>query len=309
MFSYLRFIKLGQRTFKVLACIFLPYLFFVFIPSFFYPTLVRLLALGIMVFTVIAYFAEKGRIEKGNERFRKSNLFFRYGEEVLNRAMAIPVHKNWQPAESGAFAFGMITRIQRVFMESFGSNPLNGNQVVTIIGATDSQRPSDSRGFLKISFTGPRGAIFTRFVTYQVLGKNVVVHLLVYMLGIPKFLDVLFYILSSPLRFWGWIYKWAINEYSIYSSIAKDIDSSFEIMDMRAYLASTDHVIADCIVDELMVYGLYAEGLAGQVYQTFNNCQFNFGDDVYGDKVEGNKNVNQGINYGNIGSAEAPTPQ
>lgn len=147
--------------------------------------------------------------------------------------------------------------------------------MVSIITVTDSQRQSDVRGFLKLSFTGSRGAIFSRFITYQILGKNLILTKLIFLLGMVQWYDKLFYFLSSPFSLPTWIYKWTIDEYSIYSSIASEIDNDFEIFDIRSYLESSGDVISSAINKELMNNGLYTSEIGNTIIGTFNDNSIN----------------------------------
>ncbi|MBN8678564.1 MAG: hypothetical protein J0M29_10085 [Chitinophagales bacterium] len=289
--------KIGQAAFKIAIIVFLPffYLFLFRLFGTFLSIVVLLWILGSIGFTIYAFVSEKKRLFLRNEFFKNDNLFFRYGEEVFYRAIPIPVKDDWSAEESGKFGYKIIDRIQDSFINSYGSNPLNGSQVVTIIGATDRERPSDSRGFLKISFAGTRGAIFSRFITFQVLGKNVVIHMLAYLLGMPKLLDIIYFVITSPFYILTWFFRWLRDEYSIYAALAKEIDNSFEIIDMEAYFVSTKKNIADCINEELKVQGLYTEKLAQIVNNTFNNANINFGNQSFGQSVN-----NYGANYGNM---------
>ncbi len=295
-----KFIKVGQKVYKVLAIILLPFLYLYLFKLFgtFMSIVVLLLVLGSIGFTIYAYISEKQRLFLRNEFFKKNNLFFRYGDEVTHKTMHIPVKEYWGPEESGKFGYEIIDRIQSTFIDSYGSNPLNGNQVVAIIGATDRERASDARGFLKISFSGARGAIFSRFITFQVLGKNVVIHLMMYLLGMPKLLDIIYFVMVSPFSIWTWLFSWLREEYSIYATLAKEINNSFEIIDMLAYFASTKEVIADCIIEALKVHDLYTPNLATIVNNTFNNSNVNFGNQSFDNSV----NV-QGGNSGTVGYA------
>lgn len=225
---------------------------------------------AIIGLTIYLFFREKKKIESGNERFRDDNLFFRYGSELPFEVIPIPVKDEWGEQESTRFADGLIQRMMNDFVSVFGNNPLHGKQIVGIISVTDSDQPSDSRGFLKISFSGRRGAILTRFFTYEVLGKNVVLHRLVYLLGIANWWDKLFYFMTSPLTILFWIWRWIKGEYSIYAAVAKGIDHSFEKLDLRAFYASSEEILKDAIIAELKANDLYTPQLAMIINQTFN---------------------------------------
>lgn len=292
-------VKIGQTVFKIALILFLLFVYLQLYNLFdtFLSIVVLVWTLGSIGFTIYAYISEKQRLFLRNEVFKNSNLFFRYGAEVFYRAIPIPVKEAWSAEDSGKFGYKIIDRIQDNFIHSYGSNPLNGTQIVTIIGATDRERSSDSRGFLKISFTGARGAIFSRFITFQVLGKNVVIHLLAYLLGMPKLLDIINFVVASPFTILTWVFRWLRDEYSIYATLAKEIDNSFEIIDMEAYFVSTKKNIADCINEELKEQGLYTEKLAQIVNNTFNNANINFGNQSFDQSVN-----NYGANYGNMGN-------
>ncbi len=291
--------KIGQKAFKIAAIVLLLF-FYLYLYRFFsgYLSIIALIwVLGCMAFAIYAFLSEKQRLAIRSEFFKKTNLFFRYGDEVLYRTKHVPVRAEWTAEESGAFGYKIIDRIQNRFLQSYGGNPLNGSQVVTIIGATDREYPTDSRGFLKISFIGVRGAVFSRFITFQVLGKNVVIHLLAYLLGMPKLLDIIFFVVASPFSIFTWLLSWYREDYRIYARLAKEIDNSFEIMDMLAYYRSTQEMIAECIIDEMKVNGFYTQELAQSISFVFNNSNVNFGNQSYDNSIN-----NYGTNYGTMGN-------
>jgi hypothetical protein len=290
-----KIIKIGQ-TFITFFLLFL-YLYLYRTFGTYLSNVVLIWVLGSIGFSIYAYFSEKKRLILRDEFFKNSNLFFRYGNTVSFKTMHIPVKEAWTPEESGKFGYKIIDKIQNHFIDSYGSNPLNGSQVVAIIGATDRERTSDSRGFLKISFSGTRGAIFSRFITFQVLGKNVVVHQMAYLLGMLKLWDIICFVVASPFSIFTWLFSWLRGEYSIYAKLAKEIDNSFEIIDMQAYFISTKHIISDSIIEELISNDLYTELLGTVVNNTFNNANVNFGNQSFDQSVN-----NYGSNYGTMGS-------
>ena len=233
--------------------------------------------LALIGFSTYAYITEREHIEKGNERFSGNNLFYRYGTELLNVPLHIPVKDDWTAIESQLFGNALMDRIQKYFMDNYGNNPLNGKQIVTVIGVSDGDRPNDVRAFLKISFTGSRGSIFTRFMTYRLVGKYIVLHKFVFLLGIVYWYDLIFFLLTSPISFLFWIYNWINGEYSIHAKVAREIGNSFEMLDVRTYYESSIELIENATIFELKAHGLYTKELAQQVnnfYGTINQ----FGD-------------------------------
>lgn len=276
--------KVGQKVIKIVGSLLLIG-FYIYWPS---GWVAYGVILGIIGFTVYAFFAEKTRIESGNERFRGDNLFFRYGKEIDSKSLPIPVKASWEAEESINFGNTILNSIQSDFLNSYGNTPLNGKQIVSPIWVTDSERPADTRGFLKVSFTGSRGAIFSRFVSYQVLGKNIVLHMMVHLLGIAQWHEMLFFFLSSPFTIIFWIYRWIRGEYSIYGAVAGDIGNSFEVIDLRAYFVSTRSIIETAITRELKNNDLYSEELKIILNSTLNNV--NFGSQNFGNQNFGNQN-------------------
>jgi len=287
------FIRKNLKYFKIFASVWLVFFYFMQLSSLFLIGLTsvfsmpQIYCLGVIAVTIFLYFEDKKRIAGGDERFRGSNLFFRYGEELERKVIAIQVKEEWGPEDSAKFGDSIMYRIQDDFLSSFGSNPLHGQHVVSIVGVTDSNRPSDSRGFLKIAFTGSRGAIISRFLTYQILGKNLVVSKVVYLLGIVQWYDMLFYFLVSPLTILFWIFRWLRNEYSIVSVMSNTVDNSFEVFDLSAYFVSSGQVVANAINNELQANGLYTEELGKMVFQ------------ILGDFSMNNYNIDNANNSGN----------
>lgn len=229
----------------------------------------------ILGLTIYFYFEDKKRISSEDERFRGLNLFFRYGSEIDLDVYPIKVKEEWSAQDSAKLGDSIIYKIQDIFLSTYGETPLNGKHNVGIIGVTDSNRLNDSRGFLRISFTGSRGAIVSRFLTYQILGKNLVLSKSTYSLGTIEWYDMAFYILVSPVTFPFWIYRWAKREYSIYSAMASGINNSFELYDIRAYFFSSGEIIANVVIDELKANDLYTPEVGNIITQIFNDYSIN----------------------------------
>lgn len=281
--------KIGQKPLKIAASFLLACFYIFFLQGWIMYGYV----IVIMAFTIYAFFAEKTRIEKGNESFRGDKLFFRYGEEISFASFPIPVKPSWQPENTISLGNAVLNRIQSEFLNAYGDTPLNGKLLVSPIWATDSTRPSDTRGFLKISFTGSRGAILSRFVNYQVLGKCLVINRIVHLLGIAQWYEIIFFLLASPVSIFFWIYRWIRGEYSIYGAVAGDIGNSFEIIDLRAYYVSTHEIIQNAIIEELKSHDLLSEELRMVIQNNFNNYGTinNSGNQNFG--VTGNMSIEQ----------------
>lgn len=236
--------------------------------------------------TIYFFFEDKKRISSEDERFRGLNLFFRYGSELDWDVVPIKVKEEWSAKDSVKLGDNIIYKIRDTFLSTYGETPLNGKQNVAIIGVTDSNRLSDSRGFLRISFMGSRGAIISRFLTYQILGKNLVLCKSTYSLGTIEWYDMIFYILVSPITFPFWIYRWSKKEYSIYSAMASGINNSFELYDLRAYFFSSGEIIANVVLDELKANDLYTPEMAFVINRVLNDYSTNININNSGDNSQ-----------------------
>lgn len=266
-------LNFNKKPFKIIGSFFLLCTYYYF----FYGLLGCGLILITIGFSIYAFISEKKLIRQGNERFHGDNLFFRYGKELVYSIFPIPVNPSWKIEESVAFANSLMDRIKNYFIDHYGSTPLNGQQIVTIVNVTDSNRPNDTRSFLKISFLGSRGALFSRFITYQLVGQYVVLHRAAYLLGIVHWYDIVFFVLSSPITILFWIVSWFKGEYSIYASIARNIGNSFESIDHRAYHVASAALITNATADELKAHGLYTEEMDRQMTFNFNGTINQFG--------------------------------
>lgn len=227
--------------------------------------------IGTIGLTAYFFYEDKKRISNQEERFRGLNLFFRYGSEIDRDILPIKIKDEWSAEDSAKLGDSIIYKIQDVFLSTFGETPLNGKHNVAIIGVVDSGRSTDMRGFLRISFIGSRGAIISRFVTYQILGKNLVLTKLTYRLGIIQWYDMAFYFLTSPLSILFWVYSWIKQEYSVYSAMASTISNSFELFDINAYFYSSGEIISNVIIEELMANDLYTPEFGNIITQVFND--------------------------------------
>lgn len=269
---------LNSKYFKILASVALLIFYFSILFGFG-------LILLIIGFTYYAYSSEKKKIESGDEKFKNDNLFFSYGIELSNDTVSIPVKQDWTAEDSLNFGNSIIKRIQDKLHDSIGVKPLKGKLTLQIIGATDKDRPNEPRGFLKIYFTGNLGAVLTQFITFQTIGKNLVFHKMIFLLGIAHWYDKLFFFLTSPFTFLFWIVTWIRGEYSIYSVISRGIANSFEVLDLRAFLTSSREVISEAFITVLKEHDLYTEDLMLTVNNNFNNIyhtNHNYGNQIVG---------------------------
>lgn len=273
------FILKNIKYLKIIVCVLLFFYYFYIISSLLTISYgwgstghwFSLYILGAIGFTIYFFLEDKKRISNQEERFRGLNLFFRYGSEIDRDVLPIPIKDEWSSEDSAKFGDSIIYKIQDVFLSTFGETPLNGKHHVAIIGVADSSRLNDIRGFLRISFTGSRGAIISRFVTYQILGKNLVLSKLTYKLGIIQWYDMAFYFLVSPITILFWVYSWIKQEYSVYSAMASTISNSFEIFDIDAYFYSSGEIIANVIIEELKENDLYTPEFGNIITQVFND--------------------------------------
>lgn len=229
-----------------------------------------LIIFAIISFSIYAFFSEKKSIESGNVRFRKNNLFFRYGFKIASFPTSLPTKDSWNVEETTAFGDKLTERIKNKFLTHYGDSPLRGKQIISIVNVTDSERPSDSRGFLKISFTGSRGAIFTWFITYELVGNCIVLYRMVFLLGIAHWYDLLFFFVTSPITILFWFYRWIKGEYDIYARVSRGIGNSFEVLDVQVYYESSDELITKAIVEELDANGLLPEPKMQEINNIFN---------------------------------------
>jgi hypothetical protein len=267
-------INLDTKPFKIIGSLLLVCFYAFYFP---FGTIGYVVVLVAFCISAYAFFSEKKLIRQGHERFHGDNLFFRYGNELTYTIFSIPVDPKWESEESTNFANGLMDRIIKYFNEYFGATPLNGQQLVNIISVTDSDRTSDTRNFIKISFKGSRGALFTRFITYQLVGKYIVLHRAAFLLGIAHWYDILFFILFSPFSIWLWLYSQIKGEYSVYSRIARGIGNSFEVLDVRAFYESSATLITNATKDELKAHDLYTDELAAQFNINFNGTINQYG--------------------------------
>lgn len=266
---------LNSKYFKIITSIAI----FIFYISILFGFGLILLIIG---FTYYAYIREKKRIESGDEKFKNDNLFFSYGDELSSDTITIPTKKEWTIQDSINFGNGIIDCIQDKLSDSIGSNPLKGRLMMSVIGAIDKDRPNDPRGFLKISFRGNLGAVLSEFITFQTVGKNLVFHRMIYLLGIAHWYDKLFFFMTSPFTILFWIVNWMRGEYSIYSVISRGIANSFEVLDLKAFLSSSTQVISGSFIERLKEHDLYTDQVKLEVTNNFNNIHNYGGNQIIG---------------------------
>lgn len=212
-----------------------------------------------------AYKIDLRRERKETDNFKGDNLFFRYGSRINRTDFSIPVDPNWSDEKIQNFAAEMSQTIALKTHERLKQPKVD---LVTIM---DKELNSDRKNFLKMVFRTTRGSQLSHFVHYAVAGKSIVAHYFTYIRGTYHSYDVFNFIFFSPVSIWFWSIPWLNNKFSIISSISKNIDNSFDIIDLSTFYESSYYALLDETRIILKEKGLLTEELAQVIFNNINN--------------------------------------
>jgi hypothetical protein len=263
----------ASKVFTILALLcFYPYCYFFVNKLFGRPSYILMAWIyGSMALSLLAWLIESYELGNRPKYFKKYNQFARHGMEVFFRTVQVPIKSTWTAAETHDFGAKILANIQDGFTQTYGLHPLGGHQVVTSFkvsaqGHSDAESPC-----LKVSFIDARGYVFSRFVTYKVLGNNLVVHQLGYFLGKTSLLHFIHFIFLSPLTVATWSVQWARNEYSVYAAQAQQVGNAFTRIDLMSYFAASQAEVANGIIAGLKENNLYNDGLGNNIHEAMTH--------------------------------------
>lgn len=232
---------------------------------------IALIFLGaIMAVAYWAYTIDQEREKSSTDDFKDDNLFFRHGQRINRTVFSIPVDTNWSDAEVLSFASSMREELINRTSDKLGTS---GNVFTESIEIHDRKKTSDSKTFLKMSFKTVRGSKLTHFVHYAVVGKSIVAHYFTYVQGTYEWDDVVNHILVSPMSIWFWGIAWYVNRHSIISAMSKNIENSFDVMDLSTYNQASYFVLMDETRAFLKENNLLSDELAQVIFNNINNSQ------------------------------------
>jgi hypothetical protein len=221
--------------------------------------------------------------ETPKELFRNDNLFLvNYGLCLRNDIYSLPFNEKMSDTEIDMFIKEANLYIKNEISEIYGEN--TSSHRIVDLQATELNSHKETRSFLKMVYSGRRGATASNFIFFNKVGKSVSMYLYTYTVGIAQWWDIAYFILVSPLTILFWISRWRRGEYNIRTSIAQGIENSFEEQDIKSYIVSSNERILYSLKDFLKSKGLLTEEMLSII--TNNITNINNGNQIVG----GNRN-------------------
>lgn len=219
-----------------------------------------------ILLSMVAYFRDKEREERGMEDFRGNWLFFRYGNEIDQTVLPIPVHAEWTAEETYQFSQSLRAGLgQRIL----GRLPADAVQVLPSLTITD-QGSGEKKDFLRVLVRSRFGSMLTHFVHYASFGRTITAHYFVYLRGTHNEWDVVKFVLASPFTIWFWGVPWLLNRHSIISDLSEFRDNSFDGIDLQTMYSLTHQVVIEETIKILEEAGLLTEEVKQAIYYSFN---------------------------------------
>ena len=135
------------------------------------PVLVLLYFIFIII-SIVVIIVDKGRESNNNDNFSGGNLFYKYGQNIINSTIVIGVDgNNTKPLIN--LAEDLILYITNEIKQQFSS--LTGRFQCDVIMIADRKMAGDQRKFIKVSVVTKRGSEITYFIRVVGVGKQLVI--------------------------------------------------------------------------------------------------------------------------------------
>ena len=233
------------------------------------PTMVYLtLFMGLGAF---AYHTDLEREKQSSDDFKGGGLFFRYGKEVNGARWYIRVKPEWSAEETRSFAEDLRCNVAERIDRHL---PDDSVQVMHSVVIRENNRGL-GKVFVRIWGKTELGSLIVHFLHFASLGRSITLHYRSFVRGTHTTLDIIKFILASPLSFWLWIWPWANNEYSILSHLSHFYESSYDDMDLQTIYNATHYLLLTELQEILKEKGLLTEELQQMIFNqiTNNNVQ------------------------------------
>ena len=216
------------------------------------------------------YKRDKQHEKRPEDDFTGTNLLFRYGVRVNRAVLPIAVDPEWTEEGIQNFVEGLQQAVAVRIEESFSSSDV---EVVLPVNITDRSLPSDSRDFLKIVYRSTRGSQLSHFIRYEKVGRVVVAHHFTFLRGRYEWHDVVDFVVTAPFHIWFWVFDWMRNQYSIVATLGRDVDNSYDQIDIETFFEASLFNILDETRRALEKEGLLTRDLERAISIHIDNSQ------------------------------------
>lgn len=253
-------------------------------------------ALFFMVFialSLIAYAQDKEREAHGNDHFRGGMLFYRYGQELEDLFLSLPIKSEWDEEKTSHFARSLQERLAVLIQARMPSGLVQIKEDLQIKDLDSGQQ----KLFLRIIAKSRYGSMLTHFIHYAAFGRTLTAHYFTYLRGIYSELDVVKFALASPFTIWFWGIPWLLNQHSIISDLSRFRSSSFDAIDIKTLYSMSKSVVFEETEQVLREAGLLTE----EVQQIINVHKHH-----HVNKLSISNSAN--VTLGNISQSAPPQP-
>lgn len=224
--------------------------------------------LGVMVLAYFAIGEDRRREVAGNDDFRGSGLFYRYGRQVAHSSFSIPLQRQWGSDDAARMAVELRNGIAgRVALRLPKAAEVLSPHVIK-----DRDAPNEGgKELVRVRSTSHRGSRLIHFLHYAPVEQSVTAHHFIFVRGTHRPSDEFSFAFFSPFSIWLWGLPWLQNRFSILSHLSMTVANSFDEIDLQTLFEATTHVIAEATESVLEANGLMTEAL----HQVIVNNNYN----------------------------------
>jgi hypothetical protein len=232
MFDYKTLLRLAGAL-LIQALIFVP----------FFPPLMCLTIPGVWFFTFSIYQSEKSRSDQQQFMFRKNRPFFPFGSVISEHSFPF--------LEAARCADHVVGVVEQVGI-------LTPNTRLQRLQITDKAPPQPySKPFYRISTETPLKTEVSFIFNITTITDALYLRWWVLVQGRVKPSDVFWFVLFSPIfSFAFWIIPWFQKEYSVLAAIAGDIEHTYDVLDINAWVTVFQQTTFNTLLEELEKQGI-----------------------------------------------------
>jgi|HubBroStandDraft_3_1064219.scaffolds.fasta_scaffold22197_3 hypothetical protein len=229
-----------------------------------------LLILAVFVLSYLALAEDRRRESAGNDDFRGTGLFYRYGKQISYKTVSIPLQRESDAGKALRVAGELRDGIaQRVAHRLPGAA-----EVLSPLEIKDRDAPNEGgKDLVRVRSVSHRGSLLVHFLHYAPLGQSVTAHHFIFLRGTHKPFDEFRFVFFSPFTIWMWGLPWVQNRFSILSHLSMAVSNSFDEIDLQTLFEATSSVIVAATEAVLRENGLLTEELHQLIVNNHYNNQ------------------------------------
>jgi hypothetical protein len=216
----------------------------------------------VFAFVLVRMREERRLVGGDSDQFRGGNMFFRYGEEIFHTAFSISFDRTWSLEKVAAF----IGFLRGQLFEQIRDKLPAGIEITPDFPVKNLSTGAE-KSFIRILARTSQGSLVSHFVHFEPIGHTFTAHYFTFSRGLERPLEVLRFVLESPVRIFYWFLPHALARYSILARVSSFEDDAFDLIELQTRY----HTISSLLWEETEAVFREAGILTAELAQTIVN--------------------------------------